>query len=259
MTDVPAAEIENLRKINEALRLDLEHAKAESAAMFKRIEGARKHLQTPNGVRIDESARLTAEALAACHADLVAAHGALPSDCGLGSIGERIERVVAQRDEARHHAAMADHMNNAARFRLLGDSAEGWLSEAAQRVADERDALKAEVERLRASPSATIEAKDLARQILAITDVTFTTSHARMLALGEVHDLAGKVLRVPPDGNHEEESGTERCLTVLADLVDAIEHALTSDVQAVLDESTWDRENVHAKLAAANRLLGRPS
>jgi hypothetical protein len=117
--DVPAAEIgtrlnrvleelDALRKINDGLRLDLEHAKAENAAMFKRIEGARKHLQTPNGVRIDESARLTAEALAACQTDLVAAHGALPADCGEGSLGERISRVVAQRDEARRYARVID-------------------------------------------------------------------------------------------------------------------------------------------------------
>lgn len=53
----------------------------------------------------------------------------------------------------------------------------------------------------------------------------------------------------------DEGAGTERVLTLLTDLVDAVEHA---EFDTALEDSPWDRENVRQKLAAANKLLGRP-
>lgn len=195
-----AKELADLRKINDGLRLDIEHARAERDALIKRIEVARKHLQTPHGVKLEDSARLTAEALAACHVDLVAAHGALPADCGEGSIGERIARVVAQRDEARSRPMVSEKGPPERRKAL-----EHFLMRA-RHEEDIPDVL-AELEAFVGSPTcATIEAKDLAHQILAITDVTFTSNHGRMMALGEVHDLAGQVLRVALDRNPARET-----------------------------------------------------
>lgn len=72
--------------------------------LLKTIEDARAMLQISSTEGLAAGALRVARTLADCQADLVAAHGALPADCGEGAIAARIGRVVAQRDELRRIA-----------------------------------------------------------------------------------------------------------------------------------------------------------
>lgn len=64
------------------------------------IRGGTNELKGEIMLRLCEEIERCHQALRECQADLVAAHGALPSWCGEGTLGERIASVVQQRKEA---------------------------------------------------------------------------------------------------------------------------------------------------------------